>query len=51
MEHSRSTVEASLSREINEFKGIIGELTIANETLKKIKLPGEVGSHERSRFK
>ena len=38
MEHGRSTVEASLSREINELKGIIGELTIANETLKKIQL-------------
>ena len=36
--HSRSTTEASLSREINELKGIIGELTIANETLKKIQL-------------
>ena len=36
MEHGRSTTEASLSREINELKGIIGELTIANETLKKI---------------
>ncbi len=36
MEHGRSTVEASLTREINEHKGIIGELTIANETLKKI---------------
>ena len=36
MEHGRSTVEASLTREINELKGIIGELTIANETLKKI---------------
>ena len=36
MEHGRSTVEASLTRENNELKGIIGELTIANETLKKI---------------
>ena len=36
MEHGRSTVESSLLREINELKGIIGELTIANETLKKI---------------
>ena len=36
MEHGRSTVEASLLKEINELKGIIGELTIANETLKKI---------------
>ena len=36
MEHGRSTVESSLTREINELKGIIGELTIANETLKKI---------------
>ena len=35
MEHGRSTVEASLSKEINELKGIIGELTMANETLKK----------------
>ena len=35
MEHGRSTVESSLTREINELKGIIGELTIANETLKK----------------
>ena len=38
MEHGRSTVESSLLREINELKGIIGELTIANETLKKIQL-------------
>ena len=36
MEHGRSTVEASLSRGINELKGIIGKLTIANESLKKI---------------
>jgi transposase-like protein len=38
IEHGRSTVEASLTREINELKGIIGELTITNETLKKIQL-------------
>ena len=38
MEHGRSTVDSSLIREINELKGIIGELTIANETLKKIQL-------------
>ena len=38
MDHGRSTVEASLLKEINELKGIIGELTIANETLKKIQL-------------
>ncbi|MFG1520224.1 MAG: helix-turn-helix domain-containing protein [Thermoplasmataceae archaeon] len=36
MDHGRSTVEASFLKEINELKGIIGELTIANETLKKI---------------
>ena len=36
MEHGRSTIESSLTREINELKGIIGELTIANDTLKKI---------------
>ena len=36
MGHGRSSVEAALAREINELKGIIGELTIANETLKKI---------------
>ena len=44
MEHGGSTVEASLSREISELKGIIGELTIANETLKKSSYR-EVGSH------
>ena len=38
MEHGRSTAEASLARENKELKGIIGELTIANETLKKIQL-------------
>ena len=46
MQHGRSTVEASLTRENNELKGIIGELTIANETLKKFNLQGEVGIHE-----
>ncbi len=34
MEHGKSTVEDSLMKEINELKEIIGELTIANETLK-----------------
>ena len=38
MEHGRSNVEAFLTRENNELKGIIGELTIENETLKKIQL-------------
>ena len=38
MEHGRSTVEASLTKKINDLKGIIGELTIANDTLKKIQL-------------
>ncbi len=33
---SKSTVEESLMKEIDQLKGIIGELTIANETLKKI---------------
>ena len=36
MEHGRSTGKASLIKEINELKSIIGELAIANETLKKI---------------
>ena len=36
MEHGRSTAEQSRMKEIDELKGIIGELTIANETLKKI---------------
>ena len=36
MEQRKSTVEQSLMREIGQLKGIIGELTIANETLKKI---------------
>ena len=45
MEHGRSTVESSLTREINELKGIIDKLTIANEALKKFILR-RVGSHE-----
>ncbi len=36
MEQGKSTVEQSLMKEIDQLKGIIGELTIANETLKKI---------------
>lgn len=36
MEQNKSTVEQSLMKEIDQLKGIIGELTIANETLKKI---------------
>jgi len=36
MEQGKSTVEESLMKEIDQLKGIIGELTIANETLKKI---------------
>ncbi len=46
MEHGKSTVEQSLMKEIDELKGIIGELTIANETLKKFNVRGEVGSHD-----
>ncbi len=38
MEHGRSTVETILTKEINELKSIIGELTITNENLKKIQL-------------
>ena len=49
-EKARIVMEASLTGENNELKGIIGELTIANETLKKFILQ-RVGSHERSRFK
>ena len=45
MKHGRSTVEAYLTRENNELKSIIGELTIANETLKKFILQRE-GSHD-----
>ena len=48
MENGRSTVESSLAQEMNELKGIIGELTITNETLKKFNLQGEVGSNERA---
>ena len=36
MDHGRSAVEASLMNEIIEPNSIIVELTIANETLKKI---------------
>ena len=43
MEQGKSTVEQSLMKEINELKGIIGELTIANETLKKIQATGRGG--------
>ena len=46
MEHGRSTVESALTREINELKGIIGELTIANETLKKKFILQRVESHD-----
>ena len=36
MKQGKSTVEDSLMKEINELRGIIGELAIANEALKKI---------------
>ncbi len=36
MEQGKSTVGQSLIKKIEELKDIIGELTIANETLKKI---------------
>ena len=45
MEHGRSTTETSLSRQINDLKSIIGDLTTANETLKKFILQRE-GSHD-----
>ena len=35
-EHGRSIVESSLTMENIELTGIIGDLTIANETLKKL---------------
>jgi hypothetical protein len=43
MEPCISTAEASLLKEINELMGIIGELTIAKETLKK---STDGGSHD-----
>ena len=43
-EKARIVMEASLTGENNELKGIIGELTIANETLKKFILQ-RVESH------
>lgn len=46
MEHGKYTVEATLSKEINELKGMIVKLTIVNETLKKFKLQGDVGGYE-----
>ena len=46
MEHGRSMAEQSLMKEIDDLKGIIGELAIANETLKKFNLQGEVGIHD-----
>ena len=43
MEQGKSTVEQSLMKEIDQLKGIICELTIANETLKKFKLRTRIG--------
>jgi transposase-like protein len=44
MEQGKSTVEQSLMREIDQLKGIIGDLTIANEALKKIQAARKGGS-------
>lgn len=46
MEQGISTLEAPLRGGINELKGIIWELTMANETLKKFKSQGETESHD-----
>ena len=44
MEPSKSLVEKSLMRKIDQLKGIIGDLTIANEALKKIQAARKGGS-------
>ena len=38
LEPGKSSKEMQLQREIDNLKNIIGELTVANETLKKIQL-------------
>ncbi|EQD29429.1 transposase IS3/IS911 family protein, partial [mine drainage metagenome] len=49
LELGKSSNDIKVQREMENLKKIIGELTIVNETLKKLNLQGEVGGHDDSR--
>ena len=46
LEAGKTSKEMQMQREIENLKTIIGDLTVANETLKKFNCRGEEGSHE-----
>ena len=46
LEAGKTSKEMQMQREIENLKTIIGDLTVANETLKKFNFRGEEGSHE-----
>ena len=46
LEAGKTSKEIQMQREIENLKTIIGDLTVANETLKKYNCRGEEGSHE-----
>ena len=48
LELGKSSKEVQLQKEIESLKTIIGELTVANETLKKFNCRGEDGSNDRN---
>ena len=43
LESGKSSKELQMQREMDKLKTIIGDLTVANETLKKIQLSGRGG--------
>jgi transposase-like protein len=51
MDPWKSTNDQKLMREKQELKAIIGDLTIANETLKKFNLQGVVGGGGRNDYR
>ena len=46
LEAGKTSKEIQMQREMENLKTIIGDLTVANETLKKYNCRGEEGSHE-----
>ena len=46
LEAGKTSKEMQMQREMENLKTIIGDLTVANETLKKYNCRGEEGSHE-----
>ena len=46
LEAGKTSKEMQMQREMENLKTIIGDLTVANETLKKYNCRGEGGSHE-----